>query len=417
MRSQLRVLRHHDFRNLWFAQSTSVVGDALVLVALALFVTELTGKATDVGLVLGASTLAFVPFLLIGGVWADRLPRARVMIATDVVRAALHGLLALLIFLDAVQIWHLVLIEAAFGTAEAFFRPAYTGLVPRTVPAAEIQQAQALSNMTTNVAELLGPALATALVLGLGAGWAFALDAVTFVASAVFLTRVRAADRGRPAVPRRTLLAELAEGFGEVRSRSWIWVTVVMFAVSVPLAYAPLYVLGPTIATDGYGLAALFGYVTTLAGAGAVAGALIGSRWRPLHPVRAGILALVPWPLLGVALGVEAPIPIVLAFAAAMGVGFALFDVWWNTAMAERVPPTALSRVSSYDWMGSVIFLPVGFLAAGPLAAATSPEAVMIAGGILAAVVIGLGLVPRDTRGLRRVEYREDGGEPAAHPV
>ena len=105
-----------------------------MIVALALFVTDLTGSATDVGLVLGAQTLPFVVFLLIGGVWADRLPRARLMIATDVVRAALHALLAALIFTDVVEIWHLVVIEALFGTAEAFFRPAYTGLLPRTVP-------------------------------------------------------------------------------------------------------------------------------------------------------------------------------------------------------------------------------------------------------------------------------------------
>ena len=94
-----------------------------MIVALALFVTDLTGSATDVGLVLGAQTLPFVVFLLIGGVWADRLPRARLMIATDVVRAALHALLAVLIFTDVVEIWHLVVIEALFGTAEAFFRP------------------------------------------------------------------------------------------------------------------------------------------------------------------------------------------------------------------------------------------------------------------------------------------------------
>jgi MFS family permease len=139
MRAYLRVLEGPAFRNLWLAQTTSVVGDRLVIVALALFVTDLTGSATDVGLVLGAQTLPFVVFLLIGGVWADRLPRARLMIATDVVRAGLHALLAALIFTDVVEIWHLVAIEALFGTAEAFFRPAYTGLLPRTVPESEIQ--------------------------------------------------------------------------------------------------------------------------------------------------------------------------------------------------------------------------------------------------------------------------------------
>jgi MFS family permease len=381
-----------------------VVGDRLVIVALALFVTDLTGSATDVGLVLGAQTLPLVAFLLVGGVWADRLPRAALMIATDVARAALHALLAVLIFTGLVEIWQLVIIEALFGTAEAFFRPAYTGLLPRTVPEAEIQEAQAISNITSNLAELTGPALATALVIGVGAGWAFALDAATFAVSAAFTTRVRTADAPPPADERRTVLAELAEGFGHVRTRPWVWVTVAVFALAVPLGYAPLFVLGPTVAEDGYDSAALFGIVTTLFGAGALAGGLAGLRWRPHYPMRAAFLVLAAWPVLVVAFGAIAPVAVVVVLAVATGVGFALFDVWWNTAMAERIPPQALSRVSSYDWMGSLILLPVGFLVAGPIAEATSAEAVLIAGGILTAAVLALGLVPRGTRRLRRLE-------------
>jgi hypothetical protein len=403
VRRQLRVLRHPAFRNMWLAQTTSVVGDRLVVVALALFVTDLTGSATDVGLVLGAQTVPLVAFLLIGGVWADRLPRAKLMIATDVVRAALHLLLAALIFTDAVEVWHIVVIEALFGTAQAFFEPAYSGLLPRTVPGEEIQEAQALSNLTRNFAELTGPALATALVLGAGAGWAFLLDALTFVVSAVLMLRVRVPDE--PVVgERRTALAELAEGFGEVRSRPWIWVT-------VPVGYAPLFVLGPTIAENSYDSAALFGIVTTLFGAGALVGALSGLRWRPLHPMRAGFFIIAGWPLLLVAFGLVAPAALVFVLAFATGVGFALFDVWWNTAMAERVPPQALSRVSAYDWMGSLILLPVGFLLAGPVAEATSDETVMVAGGVLTGVVLALGLFPRETRTLRRVE------RPAVSPL
>src|SRR5271155_2089547 len=129
-----RVLRHRDFRFLWLAQSSSVIGDRIVTVALALFVIDLTGSATDLGLVLAAQVLPFVAFLLIGGVWADRLPRHRVMVATDLVRFALHALLAALIFAGTVAIWQLVVIEMLFRSAEAFFRPAANGLLPQTVP-------------------------------------------------------------------------------------------------------------------------------------------------------------------------------------------------------------------------------------------------------------------------------------------
>ncbi len=391
-----------------------MIGDALVLVALALFVTDLTGKPTDVGLVLGAATLPFVAFLLVGGVWADRLPRARLMFITDVARAALHTLLAALIFLDAVEIWHIVVIEACFGTAEAFFRPAYTGLLPRTVPAAEIQEAQALSNMSNNVAELAGPALATALVLGVGPGWAFALDAATFVVSAAFTLRIRVAAQPAPVEARRTLLAEMAEGFGHVRSRPWIWVTVVVFAIAIPVGYAPYLVLGPTVGEQSYDSEALFGIIATLFGVGAVAGATAGLRWRPRRPMLTAFALLATWPIMMLAFGLTAPIPIVLLLSVATGVAFALFDVWWDTAMAERVPPEALSRVSSYDWMGSLILLPVGFLLAGPVADATSADAVLVGGGVLTAVMLAIGLLPRSTRRLRRIEHSDgDPSQPA----
>lgn len=418
MRARFRVLGRPAFRNLWLAQTTSVLGDRLVTVALALFVTDLTGRASDVGLVLAAGTIPFVGFLLIGGVWADRVPRARLMIATDLVRAALHGVLAALIFTGTVEVWHLVVIEALFGTAEAFFRPASTGLLPRTVPTEEIQEAQALTNMTNNVAELTGPALATALVLGVGAGWAFALDAATFLVSAWFLLRVRVADAPPAAAERSTVLADLAEGFGHVRSRPWVWVTVAVFALAVPLGYGPLFVLGPAVAGSTYDSVALFGVVTTLLGVGALAGGLAGLRWRPRHPLRAGFFAISAWPLLLVAFGTGGPVALVLVLAAGTGMGFALFDVWWNTAMAERIPPHALSRVSSYDWMGSLILLPVGFLVAGPVADATSPGAVLAVGGAATAAVLAAGLIPRETRLLERLrhETRPGGGAPTPAP-
>ena len=156
--------------------------------------------------------------MLLGGVWADRLPRTHVMISTDLVRFALHALLAALIFTGAVEIWHIVVIEALFGTAEAFFRPALTGLVPQTVPEDEIQPARAATGAMETAAEFAGPALATVLVLGLGAGWAFALDALTFLVSAAFLLRVRARPRSEP-VDRRPIVAELREGWAAVRAR------------------------------------------------------------------------------------------------------------------------------------------------------------------------------------------------------
>ena len=189
-----RVLQEREFRLLWLGQSASTIGDRLVFVALALYVTEI-GTPSDVGIVLAAHAIPLVAFVMLGGVWADRLPRHLVMVATDVVRARMHTLLAVLIFTGTVEIWHIVVIEAVFGAAEAFFRPAYTGLMPQTVPEELVQDANAATALVNTVAEFAGPALATALVLGIGAGWAFALDAATFVVSAAFLHPGQAARR------------------------------------------------------------------------------------------------------------------------------------------------------------------------------------------------------------------------------
>lgn len=408
MIERARVLRHRDFRNLWLAQTTSALGDGVVIVATALFVTDLTGDPTKVGIVLGAQMIPLVSFLVIGGVWADRLPRARVIMTSDIARAILHATLAILIFTDAVEIWQMVIIEAMFGTAQAFAEPAYTGLLPRTIPSDEMQGAQALSSLTFNSAELIGPAIATALVLGVGAGWAFMLDAATFAVSALLLSRVRASDSPPAPSERRTLRAEVGEGFREVRSRAWLWVTVAVFALAVPLGYAPLYVLGPTIAEETYHSPAVFGVITASYGAGALAGAVIGLGWRPRYPMRTAFLVIAVWPLMIVSFAAGAPVALVVVLSVATGVGFALFDVLWNTTMAEQIPPHALSRASAYEWMGSLALLPVGYLLAGPVADATSTETVLVGGAILTALVLALGLVPRETRMLRSAGPRSD---------
>jgi MFS family permease len=413
LREVLRVLRHRDFRLLWLAQSASVIGDAIVVVALALFVIEDTGSATDLGFVLTAKGLPLVLFLLVGGVWADRLPRHRLMVATDLLRFALHGLLAILIFTGGVQIWQIVVIEALFGTAEAFFRPAATGLLPQTVPERDIQEANAVTTMFNNVAEFLGPALATALVLGAGAGTAFALDAGTFLLSAVFLSRIHPRSRAvsSPA-PRRGLTAEIRDGYREVRSRAWVWVTLAVVSVSLFVALAPWYVLGPVIARQQYGSVGIYGVTTAAFGAGMLIGSLLAIDWRPRYPMRLGMVLLLAWPgaLLLYAAGV--PLAIVIPALAFAGAGVGLFDVWWLTALAERIPADKLSRVTSYDWMVSLALLPIGYLLAGPLAQQLGAVEVLVGGSALALLATALGLLPRETRMLPRT-----GPDPPDLPV
>lgn len=397
-----RLWRETDFRWLFLSQTISTTGDRMVLVALALLVTEQTGSATDLGIVIAAQTAALVTFLLIGGVWADRLPRHRIMVSTDLVRAVLHGLLALLIFTGSVEIWHIVAIEVCFGAAEAFFRPAYSGLVPQTVPEDLIQEANAANGFTQTIAEFAGPAIATAIVLTLGTGAAFAIDAGTFLVSALLLRFVRPRPRGEPA-QRTSLLGELRAGYREVRSRTWVWVTVSVFAFHLVLGFAPYVVLGPTIAGEEYGDPALWGWVAASVGLGTAGGALLALRWRPERPLLLGILLAAPFGAVLIAFAAGLPFAALLPCAVASGVGLALFSVWWETALAQRIPPAALSRVASYDWMGSYALLPIGFVLIGVLADSAGAPTVMAICGALATGIVLLALIPRETRRLRQV--------------
>ncbi|MGO9957485.1 MAG: MFS transporter [Solirubrobacteraceae bacterium] len=408
----LRVLRHRDFRYLFLGQSVSAVGDQIVFVALALYITRRTGSATDLGLVLAAQSLPLIALVLFGGVWADRIARNRIMIVTDVVRALLHGTLAVLILAGGAGVAAMVVIEALFGAARAFFQPAYTGLLPQTIPEGMAQDARALTSTTNNLAMLVGPALGTVLVLSVGAGIAFTLDAASFLLSAALLRQVRPRSRGAAPAP-RSVGHELRAGWREVRSRPWVWATIAAFTGAVLCDYTQWNALAPGIARDFYGGAGLFGVLESVAGGGAVIGALVAARWRPGRPLRAGLLLMLMWPFQSIAFALQAPLVSVIALVFSAGMAFSLFEVWWETALVRHIPPHALSRVSSYDWMGSLALMPLGFALAGPLAAAVGARTVLAVGGTVSLAMLALALVPRSTRALtgQRDALREQLGD------
>ena len=381
------VLRHRSFRYLFASQLISQVGDRLTLVVLALAVTDLTGSAADVGLVLAARFVPLVVLVPFGGVWADRLARRTVMLVADLARLVLHALLAALFFAGVVEVWHVVAIEVAFGAAEAFATPAHQGLIPQTVPEEEIQEATALTALSRNVAMLAGPAIGTAIFAAAGAGWAFAVDAASFAVGAALLLAVQPRARGRP--PQRTaFLGELADGLREVRARTWLWLTVLAANTFLLLADGPFIVLGPLHAGAEYGDPEVYGLFVTAMGAGLVGGALLGTRLKPDRPL---LLAYPSLALLGVgyvAFGCAAPPAVLLPLAVLGGAGASLFDVLWFSALAREVPPEALSRVSSFDFMGSYASIPVAFLLAAPAAGALGREAVLVLGAAVAALAV-----------------------------
>jgi Transmembrane secretion effector len=407
------LFSHRDFRLLFGGQLLSTLGDRIVIVALALYVTQI-GTPTDVGLVLGAATVPMIAFLLIGGVWADRLPRHRVMLVSDLARAVLHGLLATLIFTGAVEVWHIIVIEALFGTAEAFFRPAQTGLTPQTVPEEELQQAKAAMGAVETGTAFAGPALATVLVLGAGAGWAFLADAATFVVSAAMLAQMHPRARGEAPAGRMPLRVELREGFDAVRSRSWVWMTISGFSIGLLCAYAPVSVLGPTVAEGEYGDVAVYGAFMAVQGAGTLLGSLLGFRWAPRFPLRTGLMWMLLWPVAVGSFALGAPLVLVLPLELLGGMAFALFIVWWETALARLVPPHLLSRVTSFDWMGSLALMPIGYVAAGPLGEALGAGPVLAGGAAVCLVALLVAQSPHTTRSLQNSPTPSSGVEARA---
>jgi predicted MFS family arabinose efflux permease len=386
-----RVLAHRDFRLLWLSQVGSTIGDRLVLVALALYVNRI-GTPSDVGLVLAAQSIPFVALLLIGGVWADRLPRHRMMVVTDLMRAALHAVLAVLILAGDVEIWHIVAIEALFGAAHAFFRPAYSGLVPQTVPEELLTEANAVNMMSFYVSSFVGPAVGTALFVAVGAGAAIAIDAATFLASAMLLALVHPRERGERA-QRASMMTELRQGWEEVRSRTWVWITLIVAALGMLAAWGPYQALGPSLSEEIYGNDALFGVASSVLGAGSLVGSALALRWRPAQPLMVAMAFNLWWSTNYLIFGAGPPLPVTLLSFALAGVSISLFVTWWETTLAQHIPPSSLSRVSSWDWMLSLGLAPVGLLAAGPIAESVGARETQLGGAALALAVGLVGVV------------------------
>ena len=175
---------------------------------------------------LAAQTIPLVGFVLLGGVWSDRIPRRRVMVGSDCVRALAQGASAGLLLSGSAHVWELASLQAVYGAAAAFFGPAATGVVPLTVGPDDLQPANALMGLSLNLASVLGPAAAGVIVGTIGPGWGLAFDAGTFVGSAACLAGMRTAGTVDYA-PRQTMIAELRTGWRAFRSRAWLWTTVV----------------------------------------------------------------------------------------------------------------------------------------------------------------------------------------------
>jgi predicted MFS family arabinose efflux permease len=392
------VLRERDFRLVYGAQVVSLLGDGIIPVALAFAILDLTGSATDLGLVLAARTVTLVASLLAGGVVADRVSRRRVMIAADLVRFASQALLGLLLVTGEARLWELAALQAILGAATGFFNPASTGLIPQVVSEARLQDANALRGFAMAIGGIAGPVIAGVLVATVGSGEALLADAATYALSALLLARVHVPDRTEQR-PRASFFADLRGGWHELRSRTWAWTVVSAFAF-VNLLVAPFYVLGPLVAKRELGGATAWAGILAARGAGEVLGAIVSLQVRPARPLRVAVLACGLGFIPTMLLAAGAPAVLIGAAAVVSGGGVMVFNTLWETTLQSHVPPAALSRVSAYDWFGSGTFQPLGFALAGPIAGGIGVAATLWAAAGLELALIASLLLVRDVRTL-----------------
>jgi predicted MFS family arabinose efflux permease len=404
------ALGEHRFRLLFAGRAVSDFGDKLVPVALAFAVLELEHSASALGLVFAARMIPMVVLVLVGGVWADRLPRHLVMLVADGVRAATQALAAALLLTGRAEVWHLMVLMAVYGAAQAFFDPASMGLVPQTVRRARLQQANGLLQLSRSTANVIGPAIGGVLVATVGAGWAFAVDSATFVVSAAFLAVLRIERETREA--RTRFVADLVEGWREFTSRTWVWVSVTHFAFFHLLVLAPFWVLAPIVAEEQLGGASAYATILSAMGIGAILGGLVALRVEPKRPLAAAFALILFEVPVYLALAAAAPVAAIAALAFVSAIAFNFANTLWSTVLQANIPPHALSRVSSYDWLGSLVFLPAGYLLAGPAAEAfgVAETLVFAAAWSVASTLVVLSLEP--IRGVRR-SRRKPGLEPA----
>jgi MFS family permease len=386
------------FRAYWAGRTISLVGNALAPVAVAFAVLHLGGDAAALGLVLAARGLPQALLLLFGGVVSDRHPRQRVLVVACVVSGAVQAAAAGVVVGGVATIAVLAAVEAVHGAVSAFTMPAMSGIVPVIVPREQWQAANALSSAGRTGAIMLGPALGGFLVATAGPGWGLAVDAATFLVAAGCFARLRLPARER--LPASSTLADLRAGWAEFTARTWLWVVVAAFFVLNALFAGAWMTLGPvlaagTVGAEGWGLA-----LAALA-VGMVVGTLLVVRGSWEHPLRAGMSGalLIAVPI--AALGISPPLAVLMLAAAVGGIGFDLFAITWETVMQEQIPADTLSRVFSYDMLGSMLAVPAGQVVIGAAAGAFSPRPVVLAAAALYVATAMLALFTPAVWGLR----------------
>lgn len=425
MKGQFAILRQRTFRHLFLGQAVSWLGTAIAPVALAFAILDRPGgTATELGLVEASSAAALVASLLVGGVLADRFARYRVMVGSDLVAFAAQAVMAWLFIAGTAPLGAIAALAAVIGAAGGVSYPCLRGLVPEVVDGPQVQSANALIQLAQNSTRLLGASISGVLVVGIGAGWGLAVNALSFLLSAALVLtsgapRTAETPRADADAGRGAILADLRDGWLEIKSRQWLWVCIAQFAV-VNLCYSPsIQVLGPVVARQHYGGALAWSVIVTAQAVGLVGGSLLAMRLRPKLPLLFATVITFGFVPPFFLLAFHAPVWLVAVSMLGIGLAIDVYEVLWITTMQENIPSDKISRVASWDALGAFALGPVGLIIIGPLAAALGTERALIgAGGLIAIATLGALFTPS----VRRLPARPrpaagDGAAPSSGPV
>jgi hypothetical protein len=395
----LRPLRVRDFAFLWIGLTISFIGDGVYIIAIAWQTYDLSNSPSALAAVGIAWSLPQVILLLITGVLSDRVDRRLLMIAGDVIRGAAVLTIGIMSIGGTLTMTWLIGLVVVFGAGQALFGPAFSSIVPQVVPEELLVEANALDQFVRPVTwTLIGPLLGGVLIANVGTGWAFVLDAATFVVSAVMVGLMRTRPEAKSEAERASPWSDLKEGLRYVRSKTWLWVGMLTGLVSLLAVWGPWEVLMPyVVRNDLGGSAADLGLVFGAGGVGSVTVALaLGQRGR--LPRRAVTVLYLTW---AVGMLMTAGFGLVSTVWQAMAVAFVSEScitslvVIWFTLLQRLVPGHLLGRVSSLDWLISIGGVPLSFAVVGPLASAFGADATLIGAGLIgAAVTIGFMFFP-----------------------
>jgi MFS family permease len=404
----LRPLASRDFRLLWSGMTASLVGDGIFLVAIAWTAFSLWNTPAALSVVGIAMTVPTIACLLLGGVISDRFDRRRILLFSDLGRALVVGLLAALAITGRLDFALLTVIVAAYGVGAAFFTPAFESLVPTIVRSEELAQANALDQFVRPIAlRLIGPALGGWLIGFVGVGSAFALDAASFVVSALTVLGIRRTANVAPA-PASTLAA-LSDGWRFVRANVWLWGTLLSAAIAYLAFLGPTETLVPFMVKDVlHGSATDLGLVFAAGGIGAVGAAVVvGQRGQPRRDITWMYLCWTAATLAVVGYGLGRTIPQLMLACLLFNALEAAGTIMWATIKQRHVPSSLLGRISSLDWLISISLLPVSFAITGPVASVVGVRATLVGAGLIgAAATFGALFIPgmRDVEGTPSVQ-------------